>query len=130
MLIDWHVHINDPKYMGPKWWKHPVPMTVAHALDAHRLVGLDRTVISNAVHYIRFCETQKEALAAIESSNRYLAKKKVSLLTKSASGRSRVMTANVASISWRLPAFRTCICNLMLRAAGCNSLNVDSVCAA
>jgi Predicted metal-dependent hydrolase of the TIM-barrel fold len=74
MLIDWHVHINDPKYMGPKWWKHPVPMTVEHALDAHRLVGLDRTVISNAVHYIRFCETPKEALAAIESSNRYLAK--------------------------------------------------------
>ena len=73
MLIDWHVHINDPKYMGPKWWKHPVPMTVEHALDAHCLVGLDRTVISNAVHYIRFCETQKEALAAIESSNRYLA---------------------------------------------------------
>ena len=74
MLIDWHVHINDPKYMGPRWWKHPVPMTVEHALDAHRLVGLDRTVISNAVHYIRFCETPKEALAAIESSNRYLAK--------------------------------------------------------
>ena len=41
MRIDWHVHINDPKYMGPKWWKHPVPMTVEHALDAHRLVGLD-----------------------------------------------------------------------------------------
>ena len=74
MLIDWHVHINDPKYMGTKWWKNPVPMTVEHALDAHRLVGLDRTVISNAVHYIRFCETPKEALAAIESSNRYLAK--------------------------------------------------------
>jgi hypothetical protein len=74
MLIDWHVHINDPKYMGSRWWKHAVPMRVDHALDAHRLVGLDRTVISNAVHYIRFCETQKEALAAIESSNRYLAK--------------------------------------------------------
>ena len=74
MRIDWHVHINDPKYMGPKWWKHPVPMTVEHALDAHRLVGLDRTVISNAVHYIRFCDTEKDALAAIESSNRYLAK--------------------------------------------------------
>src|SRR6202051_1042797 len=74
MRIDWHVHINDPKYMEPKWWKHPVPMTLEHALDAHHLVGLDRTVISNAVHYIRFCETPKEALAAIESSNRYLAK--------------------------------------------------------
>jgi hypothetical protein len=36
MLIDWHVHINDPKYMGPKWWKHPVPMTLEHALDARQ----------------------------------------------------------------------------------------------
>jgi predicted TIM-barrel fold metal-dependent hydrolase len=73
VLIDWHVHINDPKYMGPQWWPNPVPMTLEHALAAHRLVGLDRTVISNAVHYIRFCETDKEALAAIESSNRWLA---------------------------------------------------------
>ena len=73
MLIDWHVHINDPKYMDAKWWRHPVPMTAEHALAAHSLVGLDRTVISNAVHYIRFCDTEKEALAAIESSNRYLA---------------------------------------------------------
>ena len=48
-------------------------MTLEHALAAHRLVGLDRTVISNAVHYIRFCKTDKEALAAIESSNRWLA---------------------------------------------------------
>jgi hypothetical protein len=91
MLIDWHVHINDPKYMGPKWWKHPVPMTVEHALDAHRLVGLDRTVISNAVHYIRFCETPKEALAAIESSNR--------------SSPNAATTIRTSSSPWR-PAFR------------------------
>ena len=74
MLIDWHVHINDPKYMGPPWWQHPVPMTIDHALDAHKLAGLDRTVISNAVHYIRHCKTEREVFAAIESSNRYLAK--------------------------------------------------------
>jgi len=42
VLIDWHVHINDPKYMGPPWWQHPVPMTVDNALAAHALVGLDR----------------------------------------------------------------------------------------
>jgi predicted TIM-barrel fold metal-dependent hydrolase len=74
MLIDWHVHINDPKYMGPQWWQHPVPMTLENALEAHKLAELDRTVISNAVHYIRFCKTQKEVVAALESSNRYLAK--------------------------------------------------------
>jgi predicted TIM-barrel fold metal-dependent hydrolase len=73
LLIDWHVHINDPKFMGPPWWKHPVPMTVENALEAHALVGLDRTVISNAVHYIRHMETVKETVAALESSNRYLA---------------------------------------------------------
>ena len=41
MLIDWHVHINDPKYMGPPYWRHPVPMTMEHALAAHALAGLD-----------------------------------------------------------------------------------------
>ena len=62
MRIDWHVHINDPKYMGPPWWQHPVPMSLENALEAHQLAALDRTVISNAVHYIRFCETEKEVL--------------------------------------------------------------------
>jgi hypothetical protein len=74
VLIDWHVHINDPKYMGPPYWKNPVPMTLEHALAAHELASLDRTVISNAVHYLRFCKTTKEVVAALESSNRYLAK--------------------------------------------------------
>ena len=73
MLIDWHVHINDPKFSRPPWWITPVPMTVENALAAHALIGLDRTVISNAVHYIRHMETVKETVAAIESSNRYLA---------------------------------------------------------
>jgi hypothetical protein len=34
MRIDWHVHINDPKYMGPPWWQHPVPMSLENALEA------------------------------------------------------------------------------------------------
>ena len=49
MLIDWHVHVNDPKYIGPPWWPVPVPMTVDNAIEAHQLIGLDRTVISNAI---------------------------------------------------------------------------------
>jgi len=74
LLIDWHVHINDPNYLGPPYWRRPVPMSVEHALAAHELAGLDKTVISNAVHYIRFCKTMGETVAALESSNRYLAK--------------------------------------------------------
>ncbi len=49
-------------------------MTLENVLAAHKLAGLDRTVISNAVHYLRFCKTAKETVAALESSNRYLAK--------------------------------------------------------
>ena len=73
MLIDWHVHVNDPKYIGPPWWPVPVPMTVENAIEAHQLVGLDRTVISNAVHYIRHMDTVRETVGAIASSNRHLA---------------------------------------------------------
>src|SRR5882724_13147942 len=49
-------------------------MTPENVLSAHKLAGLDRTVISNAVHYLRFCKTTKETATALESSNRYLAK--------------------------------------------------------
>ena len=49
-------------------------MTPENVLAAHALAGLDRTVISNAVHYLRFCKTTKETVDALESSNRYLAK--------------------------------------------------------
>src|SRR5215203_7200711 len=49
-------------------------MTPEHVLAAHALAGLDKTVISNAVHYLRFCKTTKETVDALESSNRYLAK--------------------------------------------------------
>jgi aminocarboxymuconate-semialdehyde decarboxylase len=73
LLIDWHVHVNDPKYIGPPWWPVPVPMTVENAIEAHQLIGLDRTVISNAVHYIRHMDTVRETVGAIESSNRHLA---------------------------------------------------------
>src|SRR5260370_19176127 len=65
MRIDWHVHINDPKYAGLPWWQHPVPMSLENALEAHRLAGLDRTVITNAVHHIRFFETREIVATAL-----------------------------------------------------------------
>ena len=74
MLIDWHVHIHDIKDQVNPYWKGKCPMTPENALAAHKLAGLDRTVISNAVHYLRFCKTTRETAEALESSNRYLAK--------------------------------------------------------
>ena len=74
MLIDWHVHIHDIKDQVNPYWQGRCPMTPENVLAAHKLAGLDRTVISNAVHYLRFCKTVQETVDALESSNRYLAK--------------------------------------------------------
>jgi len=74
LLIDWHVHIHDIKDQNAPYWQGKCPMTPANVLAAHELAGLDKTVISNAVHYLRFCKTIKETVDALESSNRYLAK--------------------------------------------------------
>ena len=74
MLIDWHTHIHDPKDQANPFWQGRCPMTLEHVLAAHELAGLDRTVISNAGHHLRFCKTAAEIVALIETSNRYLAK--------------------------------------------------------
>ena len=73
MLIDWHTHIHDPKDQAKPYWQGRCPMTLETVLAAHELAGLDKTVVSNAVHYLRFCKTVPETVEALESSNRYLA---------------------------------------------------------
>jgi len=49
-------------------------MTLENVLAAHELAGLDKSVISNAVHYLRFCKTVGETVGALETVNRYLAR--------------------------------------------------------
>src|ERR1700716_2677205 len=49
-------------------------MTLDNVLAAHALAGLDKSVISNAGHFLRFCRTADETVAGLEDSNRYLAK--------------------------------------------------------
>ena len=49
-------------------------MTLENVLAAHELVGLDRSVISNTGHFLRFCKTVAETVAGLEDCNRYLAK--------------------------------------------------------
>src|SRR5205814_10482901 len=73
-LIDWHTHIHDLRDQAKPYWQGRCPMTLENVLAAHKLAQLDKTVISNAVHYLRFCKTVKETVDALESSNRYLAK--------------------------------------------------------
>jgi hypothetical protein len=36
---DWHVHVNDPKYLGLPWWQYPDPVSVENALVAQELAA-------------------------------------------------------------------------------------------
>jgi aminocarboxymuconate-semialdehyde decarboxylase len=74
LRIDWHTHIHDPVDQARPYWQGRCPMTMEQVLAAHHLAELDKSVISNAVHYLRFCKTVPETVEALESSNRYLAK--------------------------------------------------------
>src|SRR5689334_4758502 len=74
LLIDWHTHIHDPKDAANPFWRGRCPMTLENVLECHALAGLDRTVISNAGHHLRFCKTTAEIVSLIETSNRYLAR--------------------------------------------------------
>ena len=73
MLIDWHTHIHSPQNQAKPYWQGRCPMTVENVLAAHEVAGLDKSVISNAGHFLRFCKTVDETVAALEDSNRYLA---------------------------------------------------------
>ena len=74
MLIDWHTHIHSPANQAKPYWQGRCPMTLDNVLAAHALVGLDRSVISNTGHFLRFCKTVAETVAGLEDCNRYLAK--------------------------------------------------------
>jgi aminocarboxymuconate-semialdehyde decarboxylase len=72
VIIDWHTHIFPPSETSKPMWKGRCQMTVDNVLAAHDLVGIDISVVSNPLHYLRRA-TPEEALASICESNRYLA---------------------------------------------------------
>ena len=74
MLIDWHTHIHSPQNQAKPYWRGRCPMTLENVLAAHELAGLDKSVISNSGHFLRFCKTVDETVAGLEDCNRYLAR--------------------------------------------------------
>ena len=74
MKIDWHTHVNDPIDAAQPQWKGRCPMTLDRVFEAHDQVGLDVSVISSTVSYASKMSSGKDILAAIENSNRYLAR--------------------------------------------------------
>ena len=72
MIIDWHTHIYPPSETSKPVWKGRCQMTIERVLEAQEKVGIDLTVVSNPLHYLRKA-SREDALASIEESNRYLA---------------------------------------------------------
>lgn len=72
MIIDWHTHVFPPSETSKPMWKGRCQMTIDNVLAAQDHTGIDISVVSNPLHYLRRA-TRDEALAAIRESNRYLA---------------------------------------------------------
>jgi aminocarboxymuconate-semialdehyde decarboxylase len=72
MIIDWHTHIYPPSETSKPVWKGRCQMTIETVLAAQERAGIDMTVVSNPLHYLRK-ESRERALELIGESNRYLA---------------------------------------------------------
>jgi aminocarboxymuconate-semialdehyde decarboxylase len=72
MIIDWHTHIYPPSETSKPVWKGRCQMMIDTVLEAQDKAGIDMTVISNPLHYLRKA-SREEALKAIGESNRFLA---------------------------------------------------------
>ena len=72
MIIDWHTHIYPLSETTKPVWQGRCQMTIETVLEAQEKAGIDMTVISNPLHYLRHASRQ-DTLASIQDSNRYLA---------------------------------------------------------
>jgi aminocarboxymuconate-semialdehyde decarboxylase len=72
MIVDWHTHVYPPSEAEKPVWQGRCPMTVANVLAAQERVGVDVSVVSNPLHFLRKASPET-TLAAVENSNRYLA---------------------------------------------------------
>jgi len=72
MIIDWHTHIYPLSESRRPVWKGRCQMTIETVLEAQDKVGVDLTVVSNPLHYLRTV-SREDALVAIQESNRYMA---------------------------------------------------------
>lgn len=72
MIIDWHTHIYPLSESSRPVWKGRCPMTVEAVLEAQDKAGIDMTVVSNPLHYLKSAP-RDVTLTAIGESNRYLA---------------------------------------------------------
>ena len=72
MIIDFHTHVYPPEMQAAPFWRGKCPMTIENVLEAAKIGGIDKTVISNPGHELRGLDPQQQ-LEQVRLINRYLA---------------------------------------------------------
>ena len=73
MIIDFHTHVAPEEIRSRAFWKGKCPMTIENVLEAQKVGGIDRTVVSYPYHELREMTDARQQLDAIFRHNRYLA---------------------------------------------------------
>jgi len=73
MIIDFHTHVAPEAVRARPFWQGRCPMTIENVLDAQKMAGIDRSVISYPYHELREITDPQQQLEAIITHNRYLA---------------------------------------------------------
>jgi len=72
VIIDFHTHVYPPEMQAKPFWRGKCPMTIENVLEAAKIGGIDKTVISNPGHELRGLDAQQQ-LAQAQLINRCLA---------------------------------------------------------
>ena len=72
MVIDFHTHVTLPEIAAEPFWRGKAPMTIEDVLEAAKVGGVDRTIISNAAHDLRHMDAAQQ-LKTVRRINEYLA---------------------------------------------------------
>jgi aminocarboxymuconate-semialdehyde decarboxylase len=73
MIIDFHTHVAPEEIRSRAFWKGKCPMTIENVLEAQKIAGIDRTVVSYPYHELREMTDARQQLDAISRHNRHLA---------------------------------------------------------
>src|SRR4051812_31252695 len=72
MIINWHAHVMPPSERDSPTWQGKCPATLENLLRINEEAGVDMSVVSNPVHYIKG-KPHDEALKAIQEVDDFIA---------------------------------------------------------
>lgn len=70
MIVDWHAHVYPSELAKERRWGGASPLTIENLLEAHERAGIDLSIVSNTIHYLRD-KTAEESLAFLRRWNEY-----------------------------------------------------------